>query len=223
MSVKTLKLVVPDIVVCLNGTLPHQEDFECLRLLPIAAADGASLKLRDIGIIPQYIVGDLDSVAQERIYWEQCEHVFIEEQSSQDTTDFEKTLDFVRSRGYSSIIVIGLHGGEFDHTLNNWSILMRYGKTMRIAIYDNGTTALPVYESVQFSVQPGEMLSLIPQPEATLTTHGLMWNLSNETLALGKREGARNQARHHTVTIYLHSGSFLLFLKSSLPFMPQIV
>ncbi|MFY8001871.1 MAG: thiamine diphosphokinase [Candidatus Kapaibacteriota bacterium] len=219
MMVKNLRSVLPDVIICLNGVLPESHIFHQLRPIPIAAADGAAIKLREKGILPQYIIGDLDSLAHELSEWRQHKQIHIHEVSDQNQTDFEKTLDFIIEQHCDSALILGMHGGEFDHTLNNWSILIRYGRRKNLAVYEAGKMALPIYESVQLTVRQGDMISLIPQPSAILTTQGLEWNLYNEELALGSREGARNQAVSETVTIYLHSGSLLLFLKTELPYM----
>ncbi|MCU0427726.1 MAG: thiamine diphosphokinase [Candidatus Kapabacteria bacterium] len=222
MAFKTLEWILPEIIVCLNGTLPDTNTFHRLRPIPIAAADGAAVQLREKNVLPQYIVGDLDSLAHDRAYWEENKQIEIVEIGDQNSTDFEKTLDYVAKRNCRSILVVGMHGGEFDHTLNNWSILMRYGKTRNIVFYEKGKIAIPLYESVQVAAKEGEMISLIPQPSAVLTTSGLEWNLNKEELSLGLKEGARNRAIANQITIELHSGAILLFIKAELPYMPQI-
>jgi thiamine pyrophosphokinase len=223
MTFKTLQFVLPDVIVCLNGSLPDGAFFDKIRPVPIAAADGSAKKLRERGILPNYIVGDLDSLFDEIELWREQKGIIIHEVSDQNLTDFEKTLDFVLEQGCKNIMVCGIHGGELDHTLNNWSITIRYGSKHKLAVYDNGKIAVPVYDSVQFSTTQDEMISLIPQPQAVLTTDGLEWNLKKEILELGKREGARNRATGTSVQVEVHSGSCLLFIKAELPYMPLAV
>ncbi|MBD1208200.1 MAG: thiamine diphosphokinase [Ignavibacteria bacterium] len=222
MPFKIIELALPDVILCLNGLLPHTSVFEQLAPIPIVAADGAANQLQNKGLLPHHIIGDLDSISKNLGYWEQQKKINIVEVAEQNSTDFEKSLEYIHHKGYSSSLICGLHGGEFDHTLNNWSILMRYGKSMRLAAYEEDRFAMPVYESVRFSTTPGEMISLIPQPSVCLTTDGLEWNLQKEELALGIREGARNRATKEIVTLEIHSGSLLLFQTAFLPYIPQI-
>lgn len=222
MSFKTLEFILPDIVICLNGTLPDVNTFHRLRPIPIAAADGAAVQLREKGILPQSIVGDLDSLASDRAFWQEYKQITIHEIEDQNSTDFEKTLEYARQQNCQTAMVLGMHGGEFDHTLNNWSIFMRYGKILHLAFYEKGKVAVPIYESVTITTRPGEMISLIPQPKVIITTSGLQWNLNQEELRLGFREGARNRATETKVSIQVHSGSLLLFLKNELPYMPKV-
>jgi thiamine pyrophosphokinase len=220
MNFKTFRFVLPDVLVCLNGILPERSFFEHIMPLPIAAADGAAKKLREKGILPNYIVGDLDSIADEVEIWREQKEIIIQEISDQNTTDYEKTLAFVDDKGAKNIMVCGLHGGDLDHTLNNWSITMRESSKCNIAVIDNGKVASAVRKSVRFETMQNEMISLIPQPSARLTTSGLEWNLSNEVLGLGIREGARNQATGNVVELQIHEGSVFVFQKARLPYMP---
>lgn len=223
MTFKTLRFILPDVLVCLNGVLPERSFFEKLLPIPIAAADGAAKKLRERGIIPNMIVGDLDSLADELELWRAQKSIVIQEFSDQNSTDYEKTLTFVKEQGKTNILVCGLHGGDLDHTLNNWSITMRHSAYQHLAIFDNGKVAIPITSSVQFAAAIDEMISLIPQPSVHLTTAGLEWNLSGEVLEMGKREGARNTATATSVQLDIHSGSLLLFMQAQLPYMPVVV
>jgi thiamine pyrophosphokinase len=223
MRIKTFCYVLPDILVCLNGILPERSFFEQMLPIPIAAADGAAKKLRTNGIIPNYIIGDLDSIADELEEWREQKNVVIHEVSDQNSTDYEKTLAFVKEKGAQNILVCGLHGGDLDHTLNNWSITMRESTALNIAIFDNGKMALSVKDSIRFDIAAEEMISLIPQPKVLITTTGLEWNLSYEELELGRREGARNRAVETKVTLEIQAGELFLFLKANLPYMPIVV
>lgn len=222
MSFKTLQFITPDVILCLNGTLPETTFFHTLSQIPIVSADGAAIQLRKVGLLPQYIVGDLDSLIDDIAFWKQHEDIIIQEVRDQNSTDFEKSLEYIQQLGYSSPVICGFHGGELDHTLNNWSILMRYGKIMSLTVYDSNKIAFPIYESIIVKASEGEMISLIPQPRVYLTTDGLEWNLHNEELCLGKREGARNRATKEQVKIKIHSGAMLLFQDARLPYIPQI-
>ncbi|TAE25946.1 MAG: thiamine diphosphokinase [Candidatus Kapaibacterium sp.] len=225
MSFKTIQFVLPDVIICLNGTVPEKVFFERMIPIPIAAADGAAKKLRERGITPSYIVGDLDSIFEELNFWREQKGIIIHEVSDQNSTDYEKTIAFVRERGSKNILVCGLHGGDLDHTLNNWSITKRESastQALNLAIFDNGKTAFSVRESIQFDAGADDMISLIPQPKVRLTTSGLEWNLNNEELELGRREGARNRATAPKVRLEIHAGELFLFLKANLPYMPII-
>jgi thiamine pyrophosphokinase len=200
---------------------PHSQGrFPSLSHTPLIAADGAATKLRLLGIMPNAIIGDLDSLRAERSWWEQ-QQCTLRELADQNSTDFEKCLEFAREQGWTRLLVFGVHGGDLDHTLNNWSIVSRYGNTalsgLRLCLADNGKMALPLFASCSLHITVNAMISLLPQPFVRLTTSGLEWELQRETLALGTREGARNRARLADITLTLHEGAVLLVVESALP------
>lgn len=208
-----------DAVVVVNGRLPNADFFQQLADLPLVAADGAANALVGMGIVPEFVVGDLDSVTEETVEATHgiSEFVHITEQ---ETTDFEKSLRFAEDQLWKHILVLGMHGGELEHTLNNWSILTRISQRLNITALDEQRYALPITTSFAGTFAPNEMVSIIPQPSTVLTTRGLEWELSNEELAMGLREGARNRALQGDVEIVVHQGAFLLFCDARFPLVP---
>ncbi len=208
-----------DAVICLNGDLPETAVFEALADRPLIAADGAANLLIDAGIGPEFVVGDLDSITESTMKRLHGVAELVPE-PDQDTTDFEKSIRFAESQLWKNLLVLGMHGGDLEHTLNNWSVLMRYAQGLQLTAYDRGRYAIPVFESFSYDATENELLSLIPQPLATLSTTGLVWNLENESLQMGTREGARNRAAESTVHVEVHAGSLLFFCSARLPWAP---
>ena len=211
-----------DAVICLNGDLPPTSVFETLVDRPLIAADGAANLLVAAGIGPEYVVGDLDSVTQETL--ERLDGLAdLVPEDDQDTTDFEKSIRFAESQLWKNLLVVGMHGGDLEHTLNNWSVLMRHARDLQITAFERDRYAIPVFGSFTYKAAEDELLSLIPQPLATLTTSGLVWNLDNESLELGTREGGRNRAAESSVHVDVHDGSLLFFCSARLPASPIFV
>jgi len=210
-----------DAVICLNGDLPTGAEIEVIGHHPMIAADGAANTLVQAGIIPEFVVGDLDSVEEVTL---SALHGIAElvHDHDQDTTDFEKALRFAERMMWKRLCIIGIHGGDFEHTLNNWSVLVRMGRSLHLTAYDRGRYAIPMYESFSYHALENELLSLVPQPHARITTSGLVWNITDDLLALGHREGARNRAQDAHVTVDMHEGSLLFFCTARMPFAPAV-
>lgn len=202
-----------DAVILLNGLLPDRPVLELVSSVPFIAADGAANALIDMGIIPDILTGDLDSVRPE-VAESVRQHGMVIADPDQDINDFEKALRVAASSHWNTILVAGIHGGELEHTLNNWSVLMRHGRSMSLYALDGHRIGAPVYETFTYCADVGETISIIPQPRVRLTTDGLHWPLTDEVLELGTREGARNRATHPNVTITVHDGSALVFVDS---------
>jgi len=222
-SVKRLvfKEDVYDAVVCLNGDIPDIDVFESYASLPLIATDGAAAQLLDIGVGADFIVGDLDSVPISILDAVRGTTEIIPD-PDQDSTDFEKALRFASTQLWGRLLIVGVHGKEMEHTLNNWSVLMRNAQMMTLSAYERGRVAIPVFNSFMFESTPDELLSLIPQPSARITTSGFVWPLTDEMLTLGVREGARNRSVEGPVSVELHEGSLLFFCDARLPLSPVL-
>jgi thiamine pyrophosphokinase len=206
-------------VLCLNADLPEIGIFEKIKGIPLFAADGAADKLFELNISPDYIIGDLDSFSID-LYTNKIPLSRIIHISEQDTNDFEKNLKYAMNLGYKDILIVGFHGGELEHTLNNWSVFKRFSKIINLCIFDRNRYGFTIDSCVEIPVHENEIISLIPQPTALLKTHNLKWELDNEVLELGTREGARNIALSNSININVLSGEILLFIDSKLPYCP---
>ncbi|MGQ9819905.1 MAG: thiamine diphosphokinase [Candidatus Kapaibacteriales bacterium] len=185
--------------------------------IPIIAADGGAIRLFNLGILPDYIVGDLDTFERFglRSFFLKSEIVY---RPSQDINDFEKALIFAIEKGFKNILITGFHGGFLEHTLNNWSVLQKYSNKLKLCVYDQKRYAIPIDFSFKFEANRNEIISIIPQPSAILRTQNLKWNLNEEILALGYREGARNFAVGKDVKVEILKGSVLLIIDARLPY-----
>jgi thiamine pyrophosphokinase len=101
------------------------------------AADGASDFLYKHKFIPDYIIGDLDSVSPETLLSLQKEKVIVKKIAEQNHNDFEKSIMFALYKEWNKITVIGYGGKRIDHTINNFSILKKYYKKCDIRFIDD--------------------------------------------------------------------------------------
>ncbi|PKL85505.1 MAG: thiamine diphosphokinase [Ignavibacteriae bacterium HGW-Ignavibacteriae-1] len=207
-----------DALLCLNSELPDYV-FELFPNVPIIAADGAVFELQKRGLRATKVIGDLDSGKRDEIE-KMYDSSDIIEISDQETNDFEKCLLWLEHSGMKNILILGLHGGLLEHTLNNWSILMRYGRKLNLCNYELGRYGIPIYDSIKMNCVENEIVSLIPNGMVRLTTRNLKWELDDEILEFSQREGARNVAVADNFEITVSEGSFLLFVDSRLPFSP---
>src|SRR5688572_4342439 len=180
----------------------------------IIACDGASDFLYRHKVTPDYIIGDLDTIQPKTLAYYKIKKVVIKKIADQDSNDLEKALKLAISKKFRNISIIGFSGKRFDHSLNNLSILKRYYKKADIRVYDNMFEMFIINKSAEFACRKGDIVSLIPLPEAKgVKTTGLKYPLNNETLIFGKREGALNEATHESVKINIVKGDLLVFRK----------
>ncbi len=176
----------------------------------IICADGGANKARAFGIMPQYIIGDLDSITQKTRHY--FSSVPIIHDADQNSTDLEKVLEHLLTNNFTSAAIIGATGERPDHTMSNFSILLKYHKKLSLQFFDERCTVEIVQKKIRFGAVVGQQISLIPMGTCVgITTEGLKFPLKNESLELGVREGSSNEAIKSAITISMKSGSLLLF------------
>ena len=85
----------------------------------IAADGGADLALR-LGIVPNWVVGDMDSLTPAgRVRLESLGAVFYVYPPEKDDTDTQLALRLAQKEGADEIVVWGGAGDRIDHTLSN--------------------------------------------------------------------------------------------------------
>ncbi len=220
MKVLSFKAYIPDCILVLQGSKPVLEFFSFFPNCPVIATDGAANDLLKLGISPNVVIGDMDSFNPSEVDQGSCTVI---KDGNQENTDFEKALNYALKQGYSRILIWGMHGGDFEHSLNNTSVLWKFTDSFsNITIVDSmERIAIPVFfDMVCEECVEDEIISLIPFPHATLTTQGLQWNLHEEVLELSVREGARNRALESNVSLFLKEGRLLYFCESRFPGIP---
>ena len=199
-----------DAVICLNATLPGKHVCDAVTYSKLIAADGAAEFVFAQGIYPDYIIGDFDSLNRRAVPPDYSINSFVVDHN-QDTNDFEKILTFCIENNLRNLLIFGIHGGEIEHTLNNISVFKKFTPYLNMILYDVERFGIYVNKKIILPTHENEIISLIPLPKAQLKTRNLKWELHDETLELGTREGARNIALADVIEISVSNGELLLF------------
>ncbi|MCW5722717.1 MAG: hypothetical protein KIS86_16390, partial [Devosia sp.] len=106
------------------------------RGVALVGADGGGDAIGAAGLLPEAIIGDLDSL-RDRAGWERRTRVLhIPEQV---TTDFQKAL---YSTSAPVTLALGMTGKRLDHTLAALSAVLQYAPTRRLLLVDEVDVAL---------------------------------------------------------------------------------
>jgi thiamine pyrophosphokinase len=201
-----------DAIIILNSGFNEFKKVNNLKI-PIFAADGAAVNLLRNGIIPDYVIGDLDSF-NPNLFDFPLERLIANK--NQDINDFEKCLNFALDSGLNDILILGVHGGDFEHSLNNWSIISRYSKKMNLVAYENERYAFCCKESFVLPTEVNELISMMPLKKSKINTNGLKWNLQNEIIELGVKESLHNIAIGEQIQVDIEFGELFVFCNSRL-------
>ena len=171
----------------------------------ICADGGANTALR-YEIVPEYIIGDLDSIKPETYdyYYDKCE---IIQTKRQNDTDVEKCLKFVIKHKYAEAILLGGTGDRLDHSFCNLGIVLKYSDKISAKVIHE-KSLLSVYEgNVKLKTIPGETISIYGFDEKTkIKSYGLKYPLKNILLPFGKRESTSNSAIAKDVRLQIRGG-----------------
>lgn len=156
--------------------------------LPVAADGGADRLLR-LGVMPEAVIGDMDSLskaARARIPVDR-QHLVAE----QMTTDFDKALRSIKA---PLVLALGFAGARLDHGLAAMATLVARAETRCILIGPKDL-AFAAPGRLDLDLAPGEPLSLFPMAEVTGISAGLEWPIaglnSRRTGCLAPQTGSR--------------------------------
>ena len=86
----------------------------------VIAADSGALNAKRLGVTPQTVLGDFDSMKEKDIP-ENAEILRVP--AEKDFTDTQLAVDTAIKKGATEIVIIGGIDGRLDHTLSNLGIL----------------------------------------------------------------------------------------------------
>ena len=163
----------------------------------LVAVDGGVRHLEALGLPPDLLIGDLDSVTSAQIgELIAAQTEVIRFPIEKDETDLELALVEVVKRGMEEIVLIGGLGGRIDHTLANLFLLFLpdlSGKKVSLLTQKEEITVVEKNSVIHGT--EGDIISLIPlKGDANgVTTIGLQYPLTNETLLIERSRGISNR------------------------------
>ena len=174
----------------------------------LMAADGGLVHLQKLGLTPDGILGDFDSLG----YVPQDAKVFPVEK---DDTDAMLAVRQGLKLGYRRFVIYGgLDGPRLDHTVANFQTLQFLadhgatgylaGNTYMATVVKNG--------SVRFSAEATGILSVfcMGADAAGVTIRGTKYGLENGTLSAGFPLGVSNHFVGQAAEIFVENGSLLI-------------
>jgi thiamine pyrophosphokinase len=184
----------------------------------IIAADGGIHNCISLGIQPNVIIGDLDSMELEEIpIYREAGVEVIQYPTHKDETDLELALQYAKKHEVSELIIIGGLGARWDMTIANILLISQPMFTgINIRLMDGTQELFLLQPGVQSVVHghPGDTISLIPLTGEVsgVITDGLEYPLNDETLQFGTSRGVSNVLLTKQAQIYFQQGFLLCIL-----------
>lgn len=184
----------------------------------LIAADGGSRHCLSLKLTPDIIIGDFDSLEPEILQaFESRGSQVIQHPAHKDFTDLELALRYASEQGADDILVFGALGDRWDQTLANL-LLPAHPDLVnaRIRLIDANQEIYLIRSGQTFQVHglPGDTVSLVPiHGEVNgVSTQGLEYPLSDETLDFGATRGVSNVLLERQAEIFVRKGLLLCII-----------
>ena len=149
--------VKKNVSVILNGQMPT--DYAIINQITnsdyIIAVDGSANKLFDLEIIPDVIIGDLDSLQNIN-----NKNIELVKTPNQNKTDFRKTLEWCIEKNILNISIFGISGESEDHFLGNYYTLSDFGEKISWKAFTDFSVISPCMGNKKFESFKGQKVSL---------------------------------------------------------------
>ncbi len=182
----------------------------------IICADGGTLYALQMGLVPDILVGDFDSLPPRVLQEMRDKKVVIEHYpEKKDKTDLELALQAAERFDTDEVLILTALGGRMDQFLTNILLITRSDwklKRIRIADGDQQGWILKGPGELVLTGQKGDTLSVIPisgQIEG-LYLSGLEWTLANETVKRGSTLTLSNTFKKDKAAIKIKTGICLI-------------
>ena len=174
----------------------------------IVCCDGALDKLLQIGIKPNIVIGDCDSISEEKR--QQFRKIIIEDQD-EECNDLQKALKYCMKQQLGPVAVLGASGLRDDHQLANLSILNMYSARMDLIMVSNYGLFSFISKDTTFASLPGQEVSVFNfDGQAIFSFDGLQYPVYNRRFTQ-LWEGSLNKALGDSFTIKISGGRGLVF------------
>lgn len=187
----------------------------------LIAADGGARHCRALGLRPDVVIGDFDSLGEAEVNQLQAAGaILIRHPARKDETDLELAFRHAQEAGAKEVIVFGALGARWDMTLANVLLAAQedYAE-MQVRLVDGRQemTLLRGGQTLRLQGQRGDTVSLLPlTPRAEgITTQGLEYPLQEGTLPFGSPRGVSNTLLGEEAEVSLRGGLLLCVKFSS--------
>jgi thiamine pyrophosphokinase len=196
-------------IILANGKPPKKKIisfFQNNGFEKLICADGGADSALRMNLVPDTIIGDLDSISLKALkrFRKLSEVIQLKRQND---TDVEKCLKYAIKKGYNETLLTGVTGNRLDHTFCNLGIVLKFFEKIRISLVAENSFLKAYSGRIRLKTIPGETISLYGIDRKTkITSKGLKYQLKNTSLPFGERESSSNEANGNKVELKVNNG-----------------
>jgi thiamine pyrophosphokinase len=185
------------IVIIANGAYPKNKIIQkvILNAKFKICCDGAIKKLMRYNILPNWIIGDLDSINKKYKDKFYNKLIYVPDQNTNDLTKAFNFIKHHKELNNYNIIIVGATGLREDHSIANISLLNNYQKDYNhnIIILSDYGIIRSIINNIKINTLIGQQISFFALNSNTrITCKKLKWPLDNYQLS-NLHNGTLNQ------------------------------
>ena len=213
--------IMPNTSLIFSGGLtPNDATLDIARTIQnvdlVIAADSGLHTAQKLNMHVDFVVGDFDSVDASALARATSAHTqTIRHSADKDFTDLESALLLAVDKNSQHIIIVTAGGGRLDHQFG--FVAAMFNPKLRNckveALWqDNRLFALQGPATCDFATQIGDTVALqsFSNKSEKISTSGLQWQLTNESLNNFETRGVSNIATNEHVSVSVELGQLLV-------------
>ena len=186
----------------------------------VIAADGGYESLAALGVIPQLVVGDFDSLTAipNGI-------TIIKHPKEKDDTDMMLAVKIGYERGYRRFVLYGGTGGRMDHTFANFQVLcwLSHRKARAFLAGEDFTATAITDDTLRFTKSAEGNISVFAAAGTAqgVFLDGLAYPLENATLTADFPLGVSNEFTGEPSSVRVKKGTLLIIFGGGLHYIQE--
>jgi len=195
----------------LNAVLPQIREDDCI----IGVDSGLDILFKQ-GVIPNLLIGDMDSVSDDVLKKLNEIQSIIKLETEKDDTDTEAAVEWCLSKGYTNLKIVNSMGGRFDHCLgiiSHLEYIKSKGAKGRIISANQEIFIAESYEKLDYVSETVFSLCPLSEEVEAVETENCYYPLNKETLYRNRSRGISNIIKKSAAGIRHGKGDLLVIVQ----------
>ena len=196
-------------IILANGKPPKKSVINFFRKKgydKLICADGGANSAMKMNLVPDVIVGDLDSISNDALREFKASSKIIRLKRQNDT-DVEKCLKYAIKNNFNEALLTGVTGNRLDHTFCNLGIVKKFSSKIELSLVAENSYLKAYRGKTILKTNPGETISIYGLDNKTkITSIGLKYSLIKVSLPFGEKESTSNVATGESVKLNVNGG-----------------
>lgn len=180
----------------------------------LLAVDSGANALYNLGIAPDLILGDFDSINKEVLeYYKAKDADIVKYPPEKDLTDSEIAINVLIERNYHEIVLLGCTGSRMDHFLGNLGLLKKCLLcNVKATIKDDNNSIFITDRPLTLQGKPKQIISFqaFGDEVSNFTIKNAKYPLNNYSLKIGDPLTVSNEFIEGPMTIEFEKGYVLV-------------